>query len=101
MAFEDRSIRVPDDEQVIADLRSIKKTHTTAGNIRFAADRGKNGHADRFWAVALAIHAAADAAGSGPLMMLTRPRTGERAVQDKITERFLPAGELRGALDAY
>jgi hypothetical protein len=30
------------------------KKEMVAGNIRFAADRGKNGHADRFWARALA-----------------------------------------------
>jgi phage FluMu gp28-like protein len=57
-AFEDRTIRVPDRKEVRADLRSIRKETTAAGNIRFAADRGKNGHADRFWALALAIHAA-------------------------------------------
>jgi phage FluMu gp28-like protein len=26
--------------------------------VRFAADRGMNGHADRFWGLALAVHAA-------------------------------------------
>lgn len=58
-AFEDRSIRIPNDDFIRADLRAIKKETTTAGNIRFAADRGKNGHADRFWALALGLHAGA------------------------------------------
>jgi len=57
-AFEDRSLRCPDDEKIEADLRAVKKTTTEAGNIRFAADHGKNGHADRFWAAALCVHAA-------------------------------------------
>jgi len=57
-AFEDRTMRVPDDDLVRADLRAIKKSTTDAGNIRFAADRGKNGHADRFWALALMVSAA-------------------------------------------
>lgn len=57
-AFEDRSIRVPQDDLVTSDLRAIKKETTAAGNIRFSADRGKNGHADRFWSLALAVHAA-------------------------------------------
>jgi phage FluMu gp28-like protein len=56
-AFEDKNIRVPRNDNVRADLRSIKKVTTAAGNIRFDADRGKNGHADRFWALALALHA--------------------------------------------
>jgi phage FluMu gp28-like protein len=56
-AFEDRTVRVPNDKLVRADLRAIKKETTASGNIRFTADRGKNGHADRFWALALAMHA--------------------------------------------
>jgi len=57
-AFEDKSVRIPNDEFVRADLRAVKKETTSSGNIRFTADRGKNGHADRFWALALALHAA-------------------------------------------
>lgn len=56
-AFEDRSLRIPNDNSIRADLRAIKKESTQAGNIRFTADRGKNGHSDRFWALALALHA--------------------------------------------
>lgn len=57
-AFEDRSVRIPGDKLIRADLRAIKKETTAAGNVRFTADRGANGHADRFWALALALHAA-------------------------------------------
>ena len=56
-AFEDRSLRIPSDPFIRADLRAIRKEATLSGNIRFTADRGKNGHADRFWALALALHA--------------------------------------------
>ena len=56
-AFEDRNIRIPKSDKVTADLRSIKK-ETVGDKVRFSADRGKNGHADRFWALALALHAA-------------------------------------------
>ena len=57
-AFENRALRIPADKNLRADLRAIKKTATTAGNLRFAADHGPDGHADRFWALALALHAA-------------------------------------------
>lgn len=57
-AFEDRTIRIPKDNNIRADLRSIKKAVTKAGNIRFEADKGPGGHADRFWAAAMALHAA-------------------------------------------
>ena len=66
-AFEDRAIRVPSDEAVRADLRAVKKETTAAGNIRFSADRGRNGHSDRFWAIALAIHAGKTAGAAAGL----------------------------------
>ena len=63
-AFEDGNLRIPFDRKLRADLRAVKKETTAAGNIRFAADRGENGHSDRFWAGALAIHA--HSANDGP-----------------------------------
>jgi len=59
-AFEDKAIRIPESKEIRADLRAIKKDTTASGNIRFTADRGTNGHADRFWAGALAVHAGAE-----------------------------------------
>ncbi len=56
--MEDRRLRVPFDKHVRADLRSVTKQVTSAGNIRFTAERTPDGHADRFWALALALHAA-------------------------------------------
>lgn len=63
-AFEDGAIRLAfDDDKLIADIRAIRKETTASGNVRFAADRGPDGHADRFWALALAIHAGKGAGG--------------------------------------
>ena len=61
-AFQDKSLSIPNDRQVIADLRKVRKETTAAGNIRFVADND-DGHADRFWALALAIEAAKSFAG--------------------------------------
>ena len=58
-AFEDKAIRIPfHDDKLKSDIRAIRKEVTGSGNVRFAADRGTNGHADRFWGLALALHAA-------------------------------------------
>lgn len=62
-ALEDRSVRLPDDKHVLADFRAIRKETTAAGNIRFTAEANETGHADRFWAKALARHAAVRPAG--------------------------------------
>jgi len=58
--FEDRLVRVPMDRQIRDDLHSVKKITTSAGNIRFDAERSQDSHADRFWALALAVHAAGE-----------------------------------------
>ncbi|MGF1485416.1 MAG: terminase large subunit domain-containing protein [Opitutales bacterium] len=58
IAFEDRRIRIPQTKSIRSDLRAIRRETSVSGRIRFTADRGKNGHADRFWALALALHAA-------------------------------------------
>jgi phage FluMu gp28-like protein len=55
--FDDKLIRIPADRIIRDDLHSIKKYTTAAGNIRYDAERSDIGHADRFWACALAIHA--------------------------------------------
>jgi phage FluMu gp28-like protein len=65
-ALESRRLRIPNDAKVRADLRAIRKEITASGNVRFTADRGANGHADRFWALALAVHAGGRPASDGP-----------------------------------
>jgi phage FluMu gp28-like protein len=55
--FEDRLVRVPARAEIRDDLHKVRKVTTAAGNIRFEADRDEAGHADRFWALALAAHA--------------------------------------------
>jgi len=63
--FEDRLCRVPICRKLRDDLHSVKKTTTAAGNIRFDAERTKDGHADRFWAKSLAFMAS-DAGADEP-----------------------------------
>mgnify|MGYP001590766078 CR=1 FL=1 len=58
--FDDRIIRIPPCEIIRNDLHSVLKTVTTAGNIRLFAPVEGGSHADRFWACALACHAASD-----------------------------------------
>jgi len=55
--FEDRRSRIPVSQTLRNDLHSVKKTTTAAGNTRFDAERTKDGHADRFWALALSLMA--------------------------------------------
>lgn len=73
-AMEDRTVRIPDDAIIRADLRKVQKTVTPAGNIRFVAESTPDGHADRFWALALALHAASDPAAPIEYQSSGQPR---------------------------
>jgi len=75
-AFEDRTVRVPNRAEIRSDLRAIRKETTASGNIRFTADRGANGHSDRFWALALALHAGKSTGSLTP--PVAWPHGGER-----------------------
>ena len=55
--FEDKQARIPISKNIRNDLHSVKKLVTAANNIRYDADRNENGHADRFWAAGLGLHA--------------------------------------------
>ena len=58
VAFEERTIMVPFTNAIRADLRGVRKEVTSSGHTRFGGERNRYGHCDRFWALALALHAA-------------------------------------------
>lgn len=74
-AFEDRVMRIPDDDLFLTDLRMIRK-ETVGDHERFVASEDEDGdsHADRFWALALMLHAG-KAAGAA---FTFTPRPGGR-----------------------
>lgn len=59
--YEDKQVRTPEDKDIRASHHSVRKITTVANNIRFDADQTEVGHADHFWAHALAVHAAENA----------------------------------------
>jgi phage FluMu gp28-like protein len=80
-AFERRELRIPGRDDIRADLHAIRRETSVAGNLRFSADRGKDGHSDRFWALALALHAInsrsqSEHGGGGNFQVLERSRRG-------------------------
>ena len=82
-AMEDRQHRIPEDPKIRADLRKVQKVTTTAGNIRFVAESTPDGHADRFWALALAQQAASSP--SAPIEFMSGgPRESSQSMGDFI-----------------
>lgn len=51
--FEDKTIRIPNDPLLIADIHSIKRKAGARGFL-YDSKQNEHGHADRFWALALA-----------------------------------------------
>ena len=70
--FEDALLRIPDDIEIRADLRAVRKDSTASGGVRFRAARSADGHADRFWALALANRAASESAGFSRVELVER-----------------------------
>ena len=58
--MQDRKLRLPIDDVLRRDLHSIKSEKSETGNMRLKANRDSDGHADRFWAMALAVAGAID-----------------------------------------
>lgn len=77
--FEDKKTRTPVDKAIRESHHAVRKLTTIAGNPRFDADRTEVGHADEFWAHALAVHAAED---------MTQPAAGETV--DADADVYLP-----------
>jgi len=57
IAFENEAVAIPRDRELTAQIHSIKKTATDAGYARFDTEKNERHHADKFWALALAVHA--------------------------------------------
>lgn len=89
LKFEAGHIAIPASDLIQQDLHSVKKIVTASGNIRYDqsndddSDKKENdGHADRFWALALAVHAAT----TSPEAFL--PKSGRRRESNSILKGY-------------
>lgn len=78
--FEDRKIRIPEgDTHIRSDLHAVRMVQGVTGAPRLVADGETDGHADRFWAAALATGAADTRAGPFDFRSLGEPRAAHAA----------------------
>ncbi len=97
--FQRGDVSIPDHRPLIEDLHSIQRTVTLAGNVRYAAPREEGSHADRWTALALALHAA-NTPSTGASIFVFAPRRrcdmldgwGPAAA---VPSRFLPHRDQR------
>ena len=73
IAVESRAIAIPPDDRIVRDWHSVERTITEAGHFRLAAPRDAGGHADRFWAAAMAVFAAESNASGKIDQLHTKP----------------------------
>jgi len=67
-----RDVTLPRDRELVGQIHAIKRRVLPSGKVGFDAERNARGHADKFWAVALACQKERHAQG---------PRTGEIGVR--------------------
>lgn len=68
--MEERTVTLPDDIAILGEYNGFKRTVTSAGNVRYAADANGEGHADHAFAGMLALHAAKRRRGSARMVGL-------------------------------
>ncbi len=69
---ESRKVLIPRDKAIRDDLYSIRAVTTVAGNVRYEAVNNDESHADRFWSLGLALHAAKS--NTGPIIIASGMR---------------------------
>ena len=80
-AFEDRKLRLPvGDAALRADLHKLQRITSPTGAPRFVADSDASGHADRAWALFLALSAARTAPVADFYPPALRPRAARPAL---------------------
>lgn len=77
--FEDKSIEicVELDHDAVDDLRKPERLTSPGGRVSIAAVRDEAGHADHFWALALAIRATEQVVDSGPIQVFENTRRSQ------------------------
>lgn len=79
--FQDRRIRIPEGNLALrADLHKIKKVVSNTGTPRFLADSDSAGHADRTWALFLALNAT-EGGFISDRIITGRPRVANRLLR--------------------
>lgn len=67
-----RDVTTPRDRDLVAQIHAIKRRVLPSGKVSFDAERNARGHADKFWAVALACQRERQS---------STPRTGDISVR--------------------
>ena len=70
--FQKRKIVLPADRYLVAQTHSIKRRVLPSGRVSFDAEKLRSGHADRFWAVAMACQKERNTRGNSPAEIRVR-----------------------------
>ena len=93
--FEERLVRIPPAAFIRRSINAVKRFTSPTGHFRFDADRTEQGHADEFWALALAL-----AAASGPALSTELHRVGADTVAAQLGRDFGYGGAGSASLAA-
>lgn len=85
---EEAAIRIPPDPTIRNDWHAVERSITAGGQLRLEARRTRDGHADRFWAAALAVAAAESDAGRAEYASAGKTRFAFSRSTHRRTEPF-------------
>jgi phage FluMu gp28-like protein len=66
ISLQRRDVTLPRDRELVGQIHAIKRRVLPSGKVSFDAERNARGHADKFWAVALACQKERQAHGPRP-----------------------------------
>lgn len=83
--FQDKTIRIPLDNDLREDLHSVKRLVSDKGNIRYEGGT-QEGHADRFWSLALAVYAVSEPVW--PVNIITKSPKDYREISKTVRATY-------------
>jgi len=100
-AFFNKRIAIPAGERMLADdIASVRRVQKPSGHVKYESPRNSKGHADSFWALALAIYACPASVGAGGFEYRGIPRTQDWAAPEgRARVEFDSTGATIGAYD--
>lgn len=90
IALEGRDLLIPANRDLMLQLHSVRKTVTVAGNVRLDSDHDERHHADKFWSLALAEHAATMPVIPPPRTVFVDPATGRLTDEEPTSLMISP-----------
>ncbi len=98
ITLQRRAVELPRERGLVAEIHSVERRVSSSGRVSFDSPATSKGHADRFWAIAMACQKERQAEGGELPTVHARVVGGERASFERSLDRLI--GWSQGATEA-